>query len=70
MQIHEKIKAFMKKSGASNLFVARETGIHPASISLALLGKRKIAITEYVEITKALRVPVDFFLKEEDDETV
>jgi len=60
----EKIKAYLDSHGIKQTFLAEKTGFSDCMISDICLGNRKIEVTEYYRICKALNVPLDYFFEE------
>ena len=53
------LKTYMKRHGIKQKFVSDETGIRPQILGAMLNEKRKIEVTEYYEICKAMRANPD-----------
>ena len=53
------LKTYMKRHGIKQQFVSDETGIRPQILGAMLNEKRKIEVTEYYEICKAMRANPD-----------
>lgn len=61
----EKIRAYLDSHGIKQSFVAEQTGLPYQVISDICLKGRKVEVTEYFKICKALGLPLDFFDDEE-----
>lgn len=57
----EKIRAYLDSHGIKQTFLAEQTGLSYSIISDICLRGRKVEVTEYFKICKALNVPFDFF---------
>lgn len=53
------LKTYMKRHGIKQQFVSDETGIRPQILGAMLNERRKIEVTEYYEICKAMRANPD-----------
>lgn len=53
------LKTYMKRHGIKQQFVSNETGIRPQILGAMLNEKRKIEVTEYYEICKAIKANPD-----------
>ena len=53
------LKTYMKRHGIKQQFVSDETGIRPQILGAMLNEKRKLEVTEYYEICKAMRANPD-----------
>ena len=62
----EKIKAYLDSHGIKQTFLAEQTGLTISVISDICLRGRKVEVSEYYRICKALDVPLDYFFKDEE----
>lgn len=53
------LKTYMKRHGIKQQFVSDETGIRPQILGAMLNERRKIEVTEYYEICKAIKANPD-----------
>ena len=53
------LKTYMKRHGIKQQFVSDETGIRPQILGAMLNERRKIEVTEYYEICKAMGATPD-----------
>ena len=60
----EKIKAYLDSHGIKQTFLAEQTGIAYSTISDICIRGRKVEVTEYYRICKALGVSLDYFFEE------
>lgn len=61
-----KMRQHIQEVGLKQSVIAQKIGITDSSLSLALLGKRKLEAGEYVSICNVLDVPLDFFIADEE----
>ena len=64
MNVGGAIRDYLTDKGIKQSFIVEKTGINHPALSLILQDRRKLDITEYYKICKALEVPLDTFLKE------
>lgn len=62
-EIGKRIGAFAEANGVKRVFLASAAGIDLAKMTKIANGVRKIGVTEYYQICKALRVPLEFFFE-------
>ena len=62
--VGERIKEYLQNNGITQAFVARETGLKPCTLSDIFNRGRRVDVTEYYKICKALNVPLDKFLED------
>lgn len=62
----EKIKKYLSENGIKQTFVSEKVGIPDPAFSDVLSGKRKITAIEYYRLCKTLKVPMEFFLEDEE----
>ena len=62
MNVTKNIRAYLKKTGRTQAFLCKHTGLSATALSLALGGKRRLQIEEYRKICKALGLSSDYFL--------
>lgn len=63
-EIGMRIGDYMKSHGIKATFLTECIGLHPASMSLLVNGKRNINVVEYAKICEALEVGLDEFIPE------
>lgn len=63
MTIGQKIKAYLKEKGISQIWLSIETCIDQPKLNLALNGHRRLTFEEYEYICYALNLPVGTFLE-------
>lgn len=63
MTIEKNIKTYLSETGRTQAYLSRKTGISPTRLSLAFGEKRKLKLEEYVEICRALGLPLDTFMQ-------
>lgn len=61
MTAAERLKELIDARGVTYSFLASKTGIPVASISKALLGKRRLPADELVEICKVINIDLNDF---------
>lgn len=66
----EKIRAYLESHGIKQTFLAEKTGLAYSVISDICIKGRKVEVTEYNKICKALGVPLDYFFEDEADENI
>ena len=62
-----RIKEYLNANGIKQSFVAEKTGLSATVISDICSGNRKIDVVEYYKICKALDLPLEYFLPEEEE---
>lgn len=62
--IGARIKAYVKEKGIKQTYIAKAADMSDCTLSDIFNKGRKIEITEYVKICKALGVPLDYFVKD------
>jgi len=62
-----RIKDYLNENGIKQKFLADKTGLTDSVISDICIHDRKIEITEYHKICKALNLPLEYFLQENED---
>ncbi|PNT92831.1 helix-turn-helix transcriptional regulator [Clostridium thermosuccinogenes] len=55
------IEKFMEENDIKQVSLCEKAGLTEHCISLALKGKRRLSIDEYVKICTALNVPYEYF---------
>jgi len=55
------IREYLRENGIKQTFVCKKTGISEAKMSAILRERQKMTVEEYVEICRALDVPLQFF---------
>lgn len=65
-----KMRQYIQETGLKQSVIAQKVGITDSSLSLALLGKRRLEAGEYVSICNVLDVPFDFFVTDDTEEDV
>ena len=66
----EKIRAYLDSHGIKQTFLAEKTGLAYSVISDICSKGRRIEVTEYQKICKALGVSFDYFFEDETDENI
>lgn len=66
--VGKRIKAYLAEHGIMQKFLVEKADIPSSSLTQMLSGNRKIEVTEYYRICKALKVDFETFLS--DDITV
>ncbi len=66
MSIGEKIKDYLEANGIKQTFLAKNAGLTDSTVSAICIRGRSIDCIEYYKICKALNLPLDYFLKDED----
>lgn len=66
MTVGEKIKAYLVENGIKQTHLASKSGIYDSTLSDILNKGRRIEVTEYWSICKALGVPMTKFLPDYD----
>lgn len=64
--VGQRIKSYLVENGIKQTFLSEKTGIPNSILSAMLSGGRKINITEYYQICKALKVDMQTFFSDED----
>ena len=64
--VGQRIKSYLVENGIKQTFLSEKTGIPNPILSVMLSGGRKINITEYYQICKALKVDMQTFVSDED----
>lgn len=59
--VYQAIKDYLVQKGISQSFVAKSLGISRQQLSASLNGKRGISAEEYIDICRALNVPLEQF---------
>lgn len=62
--IGARIRAYMKENGIKQTFVAKAAGLPDSTLSDICIRNRRIEITEYVRICRALNVPLETFVND------
>jgi DNA-binding Xre family transcriptional regulator len=62
-----RIKEYLAEKGIKQSFLARETGLTDHAISDICNKDRRIDCMEYYKICKALDLPLEYFLPEEEE---
>lgn len=62
-----RIKSYLNDNGIKQIFVAEKSGIPYSRLTDTLNNNRKIDCIDYYKICKALNLPLEFFLKEEEE---
>ena len=62
-----RLKSYLDQNGIKYSFVAEKANIAPPAMSLILAGTRDIKVLDYYRICKALQVPLEKFIDEEDE---
>lgn len=65
--VGERIKNYLKDNGIKQTFLAEKTGLTNSKISDICINDRKIDVVEYYKICKALNLPLEYFLQENED---
>ena len=65
MSVGERIGLYLNENGIKQSFLAEKSGIPNSIISTIINRGRKIEVTEYYKICKALNVEMATFLEEE-----
>lgn len=65
--IGAKIRDYLKENGIKQKYLAEKTGIGSNKISDICIHDRKIECVEYYKICKALGLPLEYFLQENED---
>lgn len=65
MSVGERIGLYLNENGIKQSFLAEKSGIPDSIISTIINRGRKIEVTEYYKICKALNVEMATFLEEE-----
>lgn len=58
------LKEYLNDRGISQAHVSRESGIQQDLLWRALNGRRKMSITEYIDICRAIKQPPEDVMKE------
>lgn len=65
MSVGERIGLYLNENGIKQSFLAEKSGIPDSIISTIINRGRKIEVTEYYKICKALNVEMATFLEED-----
>lgn len=65
--VGERIKNYLKDNGIKQTFLAEKTGLTNSKISDICINDRKIDVVDYYKICKALNLPLEYFLQENED---
>lgn len=69
MSVGQKIKAYLKDTGRTQVWLSNNTGIPAPRLNLTLSGKRKMTFDEYALICGALNVDTNVFIVPRTDPT-
>lgn len=69
MGIGKKIGCYLRENGIKQSFLAEQSGLGNDIICNIIKGKRKVSASEYFKICKALKVSLDYFFEEVEEET-
>lgn len=59
--VENKIKEVIKERGITQAFVAKQSGIKEADLSLCMNGKRKLKVCEFINICHLLELDLNNF---------
>ena len=63
--IGERIKPYVVANGIKQSFLAEKAGVDSPTMSDILNGKREVKALELYHISKALKVPMEYFVEQE-----
>lgn len=69
MCVGQKIKAYLRDTGRTQVWLSNNTGIPAPRLNLALSGKRKMTFDEYALICGALNVDTNKFIEPKTNPT-
>lgn len=64
--IGAKIKVYLQEHGIKQSFLAERTGLTASIVSDICINDRKIDCMEYYKICKALDLPLEYFLEDNE----
>lgn len=64
----KKMKKYFEKQGVKQKYVAMQTGISEATLSLIMKGKRKCSLEEYVKLCRFAKCTFDYFIENNTEE--
>lgn len=67
--VGKRIKEYLDQNGIKQTFLAKKAGLTDSVVSDICTKGRKIDVVEYYKICKALNVPLETFLEEQEEET-